>query len=46
MIWTLLIAGAGQMLVALVFSEVVAQFPVAGGVYPGLAGCGDASGRG
>lgn len=34
MIWTLLIAGAGQMLVALVFSEVVAQFPVAGGVYP------------
>ncbi|EFG79251.1 amino acid permease [Mycobacterium parascrofulaceum ATCC BAA-614] len=34
MIWSLLIAGIGQMLVALVFSEVVAQFPVAGGVYP------------
>lgn len=34
MIWSLLIAGAGQMLVALVFSEIVAQFPVAGGVYP------------
>src|SRR4051812_9757849 len=34
MIWSLLIAGAGQFLVALVFSEVVAQFPVAGGVYP------------
>lgn len=34
MIWSLIIAGAGQMLVALVFSEVVAQFPVAGGVYP------------
>ncbi|OOK73659.1 amino acid permease family protein [Mycobacterium kansasii] len=34
MIWSLLIVGAGQMLVALVFSEVVAQFPVAGGVYP------------
>ncbi len=34
MIWSLLIAGTGQMLVALVFSEVVAQFPVAGGVYP------------
>jgi amino acid transporter len=34
MIWSLLIAGAGQLLVALVFSEVVAQFPVAGGVYP------------
>lgn len=34
MIWSLLIAGVGQLLVALVFSEVVAQFPVAGGVYP------------
>ncbi len=34
MIWSLLIAGAGQMLVALVFGEIVAQFPVAGGVYP------------
>src|SRR6185295_3100862 len=34
MIWSLLIAGAGQLLVALVFSEIVAQFPVAGGVYP------------
>lgn len=34
MIWSLLIAGAGQMLVALIFSEIVAQFPVAGGVYP------------
>lgn len=34
MFWSLLIAGAGQLLVALVFSEVVAQFPVAGGVYP------------
>ncbi|MDV3130068.1 amino acid permease [Mycobacterium sp. 21AC1] len=34
MIWSLVIAGVGQMLVALVFSEVVAQFPVAGGVYP------------
>ncbi|MDI9976811.1 amino acid permease [Rhodococcus sp. IEGM 1307] len=34
MIWSLLIAGVGQFLVALVFSEVVAQFPVAGGVYP------------
>jgi amino acid transporter len=34
MIWSLLIVGAGQLLVALVFSEVVAQFPVAGGVYP------------
>lgn len=34
MIWSLLIAGVGQLLVALVFSEVVSQFPVAGGVYP------------
>jgi len=34
MIWSLVIAGVGQLLVALVFSEVVAQFPVAGGVYP------------
>lgn len=34
MIWSLLIAGVGQFLVALVFSEIVAQFPVAGGVYP------------
>ncbi|QFS90470.1 Putrescine importer PuuP [Mycobacterium sp. THAF192] len=34
MIWSLIIAGVGQLLVALVFSEVVAQFPVAGGVYP------------
>ncbi|GAT81917.1 amino acid permease [Streptomyces sp. F-3] len=34
MIWSLVIAGIGQLLVALVFSEIVAQFPVAGGVYP------------
>ncbi len=34
MIWSFLIVGFGQFLVALVFSEVVAQFPVAGGVYP------------
>ncbi len=34
MIWTLVIAGVGQFFVALVFSEIVAQFPVAGGVYP------------
>jgi amino acid transporter len=34
MIWSLLIAGIGQLLVSLVFAEVVAQFPVAGGVYP------------
>lgn len=34
MLWSFVIAGLGQLLVALVFSEVVAQFPVAGGVYP------------
>jgi amino acid transporter len=34
MIWSLLIAGVGQLLVSLVFAEVVAQFPVAGGIYP------------
>lgn len=34
MIWSLLIAGVGQLLVALVFGEIVAQYPVAGGVYP------------
>ena len=34
MIWWLLIVGVGQFLVALVFGEVVSQYPVAGGVYP------------
>lgn len=34
MIWSLVLVGIGQFLVALVFSEIVAQFPVAGGVYP------------
>jgi amino acid transporter len=34
MIWALLIAGVGQLLVALVFGEIVSQFPLAGGVYP------------
>ncbi len=34
MIWSIVIAGLGQLLVALVFAEIVAQFPVAGGVYP------------
>src|SRR3954453_10436854 len=34
MIWSVVIAACGQLLVALVFAEVVAQFPVAGGVYP------------
>jgi len=34
MIWSIVIAGVGQLLVSLVFAEVVAQFPIAGGVYP------------
>ncbi len=34
MIWSFVIVGIGQLLVALTFSEVVAQYPVAGGVYP------------
>jgi amino acid transporter len=34
MIWSIVIAALGQLLVALVFSEIVAQFPVAGGIYP------------
>lgn len=34
MVWSLLIVGGGQLLVALVFGEVVSQYPLAGGVYP------------
>jgi amino acid transporter len=34
MMWWFVIAGAGQLLVALVFGEVVSQFPIAGGIYP------------
>jgi amino acid transporter len=34
MIWAVVIAALGQLLVALVFGEVVSQFPVSGGVYP------------
>lgn len=33
-IWWIFIVGAGQLLVALVFGEVVSQFPVHGGIYP------------
>lgn len=34
MIWSYVIAGVGQMLVALIFGEVVSQFPITGGLYP------------
>lgn len=32
--WMLILAGAGQLLVATVFGEVVSQYPIAGGIYP------------
>jgi amino acid transporter len=32
--WSFLGVGIGQLLVALTFSEVVSQYPVAGGIYP------------
>jgi amino acid transporter len=34
MLWAFLIVGVGQLLVALVFGEIVSQYPVAGGIYP------------
>src|SRR5919107_3431380 len=34
MIWSIVIAAVGQLLVSMVFAEIVAQFPVAGGIYP------------
>jgi amino acid transporter len=33
-IWWIVIVGGGQLLVALVFGEIVSQFPIAGGLYP------------
>ncbi|SAL68299.1 amino acid permease [Caballeronia udeis] len=33
-IWSYLGAGIGQMLVCLIFGEVVSQFPISGGLYP------------
>jgi amino acid transporter len=34
MFWSYFMAGAGQFLVCLIFSEVVSQFPISGGLYP------------
>ncbi|MBH3429943.1 APC family permease [Pseudomonas alkylphenolica] len=34
MFWSYLLVGIGQMLVCLVFCEVVSQYPISGGVYP------------
>jgi amino acid transporter len=33
-VWWIVIVGCGQFLVALVFGEVVSQYPIAGGIYP------------
>jgi Amino acid permease len=32
--WSYLLVGAGQMLVCLVFGELVSKFPISGGLYP------------
>ncbi len=34
MFWNYLFVGIGQMLVCLIFGEVVSQFPISGGLYP------------
>jgi len=34
MFWNYILVGLGQLLVALVFGEVVSQYPIAGGLYP------------
>jgi amino acid transporter len=34
MFWSYLLVGLGQLLVAMVFGEIVSQFPIAGGLYP------------
>ena len=33
-IWWIVIVGAGQLLVSLVFGDVVSQYPIHGGIYP------------
>jgi len=32
--WTYLLVGLGQLMVCLVFGEIVSQFPISGGLYP------------
>ena len=34
MFWSYLLVGMGQMLVCLIFGEVVSEFPISGGLYP------------
>lgn len=42
-IWWIVIVACGQLLVSVVFGEVVSQFPIHGGIYPGPAGSGAAA---
>jgi amino acid transporter len=46
MFWAYLLVGCGQLLVCLIFGEVVSQFPISGGVYPGPAVWWASAGRG
>ena len=32
--WSYLLVGVGQMMVCLIFGEIVSQFPISGGIYP------------
>jgi amino acid transporter len=34
MVWSYVVAALGQMAVCLIFSEIVAQYPISGGIYP------------
>ena len=34
MFWSYVLVGLGQLLVAMVFGEIVSQFPISGGLYP------------
>jgi amino acid transporter len=34
MFWSYVLVGIGQLLVAMIFGEVVSQFPISGGLYP------------
>jgi amino acid transporter len=34
MFWSYILVGCGQLLVCLVFCEIVSQYPIAGGIYP------------
>src|ERR1039458_7778032 len=34
MLWNYVLVGLGQLLVCLIFGEIVSQFPISGGIYP------------